>query len=255
MSVLTIRENKTYAHVIPFAVFMSLLLLDMLVDPLGIRIDNDAQPWYRRHPEYVLMLLQVVVCLPLIVYWRKAFEWNLNHYWWLGLLGGVIGIGLWILPTYLYSALDLKVEGGDPDWYRYFGLADRREGFDGKVFEDSSLWYWVAMVLRFVRAVIVVALVEEIIWRGFLMRFILKPDGNYWEVPFGKAHWKSYLVVTAAFTIAHNPVDWLGCVCFGSIMYFVAVKSKSLFACILMHGVANLLMGWYALTFGKYGLW
>jgi membrane protease YdiL (CAAX protease family) len=50
-------------------------------------------------------------------------------------------------------------------------------------------------------------------------------------------------------------VDYLGALIFGSLMYWVAVRTKSLLACIVMHGVANLLMGWYALETGKFGLW
>ena len=41
----------------------------------------------------------------------------------------------------------------------------------------------------------------------------------------------------------------------GTLVYFVAVWTRSLLACVVMHAVANFLMGWYALAFGKYGLW
>ena len=109
--------------------------------------------------------------------------------------------------------------------------------------------------MRFFRAVVVVALVEEIFWRGFLMRFLLNPDRDYWKVPFGKPAWISYIVVTLAFIMVHQPVDYLGALIFGSLMYWVAVRTKSLLACVVMHGVANLLMGWYAIEFGKFGLW
>ena len=55
--------------------------------------------------------------------------------------------------------------------------------------------------------------------------------------------------------LIHQPVDYLGALIFGSLMYLVAVRTKSLMACVVMHGVANLLMGLYAMHFGKYGLW
>jgi CAAX prenyl protease-like protein len=101
----------------------------------------------------------------------------------------------------------------------------------------------------------VVALVEELFWRGFLMRFVLKPDGDYWMVPFGKASWVSYLVVTAAVVLIHTQPDWPAAFVWGTLVYGVAVWTRSLLACVVMHGVANFLMGWYALEFGKYGLW
>ena len=75
------------------------------------------------------------------------------------------------------------------------------------------------------------------------MRFLLDPDRNYWKVPFGKPAWISYLVVTVAFMLVHQPVDYAGALVFGSLMYGVAVWTRSLMACVIMHGVANLLMG------------
>ena len=252
----TLAEKKTKAHVIPFCVFMGILMIDMFLEPLGFRLDNISQPWYRRRPEYLLMLIQLVVILPMFVYWRKYYDWNFRKGWLLAIVGGVVGIAIWIAPTHLYTALELgAAEGSDPSWYKWLGLAPRDEGFDARIFEEGSGVYWAAIVGRFVRAVVLVSLVEEVFWRGFLMRFLLKPDGNYWKVPFGQFSWKSYGVVTVLFMLVHAPVDWLGAFFFGSIMYYVAVKSKSLFACILMHGVANFLMGWYALASGKYGLW
>jgi len=55
--------------------------------------------------------------------------------------------------------------------------------------------------------------------------------------------------------LVHAPVDWIGALIFGTFMYYVAHKSKSLTACVIMHGVANLVMGVYAMGFEKYGLW
>jgi uncharacterized protein len=252
------NEIRNRAHVVPFFVFLGIMVLIQFAEPF-IGMDNKAQPWWRRRPEYLGMLLQIIVCLPMFIYWRKAYEWNFNKGWsaaCLGSVAGVVGIAIWILPTQLYTTLDLGSDSTrDPRWYKYLGLAERKEGFDARIFEDSPFWYWTTILLRFVRAVIVVALVEEIFWRGFFTRFVMNPDGNYWKRPFGEFHWRSYCIVTPAFMAIHAPVDWLGAFFFGSMMYWLAVKSKSLFACIVMHAVANLLLGIYALAFEKYGLW
>ena len=87
---------------------------------------------------------------------------------------------------------------------------------------------------RFVRMVVVVAFVEEIFWRGFLMRYLLDKDGDYWEQPFGKFSWLSFLVVTLLFMFAHSPSDYLGALVYGSLAYALAVKTKSLAACIFL---------------------
>lgn len=111
------------------------------------------------------------------------------------------------------------------------------------------------MLLRFLRAAVVVALVEEIFWRGFLMRFCRDWDGDFWKQPFGHRDWRSYLVVTGLFILAHSPPDRVGALVYGSLTWLLCVWSRSLGACVLMHAVANLLMGLYIMAWGKYGLW
>jgi len=87
------------------------------------------------------------------------------------------------------------------------------------------------------------------------MRFLLDMDGDYWKVPFGKPALISFIVVTLAFMLAHAPLDWAGALIYGSITYWVAVKTKSLLACVVMHAVANTSMAAFAMVYGKYGLW
>jgi membrane protease YdiL (CAAX protease family) len=87
------------------------------------------------------------------------------------------------------------------------------------------------------------------------MRFVLNPDGNFWKIPFGTPSWRSYLIVTALVVLVHQPVDYAAAFVWGTLVYGVAVWTRSLLACVVMHGVANFLMGWYALAFEKYGLW
>ena len=85
-------------------------------------------------------------------------------------------------------------------WYRYLlGIDMRPEGFDpGVVFAPDS-WSWLAaLVLRFFRAVVVVALVEELFWRGYLMRLMVNLD-HPWKIPFGTHSWKAYWVTTLCF--------------------------------------------------------
>jgi len=55
--------------------------------------------------------------------------------------------------------------------------------------------------------------------------------------------------------IAHAPVDYAAALVYGSITYLLCVWSKNLGACVVMHATANLLMGIYVMSYGKYGLW
>ncbi len=144
---------------------------------------------------------------------------------------------------------------GEPRGFeKWLGFAARTDGFNPGVFENPA-GYWFSLGMRFVRAAVVVALVEEIFWRGFLMRFVLDWDGDYWKQPFGKPSWLSFAVVTGLFVAAHAPVDYAGALIYGSLTYFLCVWTKSLSACVVMHATANFLMGCYIMAYGKYGLW
>lgn len=246
--------RRTLAHVAPFAVFMALLLVYQAFGHFEfLGWDHPAAPWWRRYPEHWLYPLQTVVCLAMVARWWRIYEfrWTARAIL-LGSVFGVVGIGFWLLPTTLYDHLGMS---GEPEgWRKWLGLAPRTEGFDPWVFGHPAAG-WAALVMRFVRAAVVVALVEEIFWRGFAMRFVLDWDGDYWRQPFGKGSWLSYAVVTGAFMLAHAPVDRAGAFVYGTLTYLLCVWTRSLSACVVMHAVANFLMGWYAVAFGKAGLW
>lgn len=246
-------EEKSRAHVVPFAVFMGLLLLFTFADPI-VRWNHPLAPWWRRAPEHWFYPLQAFICAGVLWKYRRAYQWNIS---WkasaLAVVAGAVGIGFWLLPTTLYDALHLTK---DPDnWMKLLGIASRtKDGFEPGIFREP--WaFWTTLSLRFFRAVVIVALVEEIFWRGWLMRVVNDRGGNLWKQPFGEASWRSWGLVTGAFTLAHAPIDWAGAIVFGSLMYGVCVRTKSLAACVLMHAVANFLMGCYIMAYGKYGLW
>lgn len=247
----TWQKDRTLAHVVPFGIFMIFQLIGQFVGE-AILWEHEAAPWWRQWPEQFFYPIQTVATLAALAFFWKNYELKWSPKVWWGVLAGAVGIAFWLLPTTLYDHWGMS---GEPEtfWQKLSGLAPRNEGFEPGVFDGAA--YAVSLIFRLLRAVVVVALVEEIFWRGFLMRFLLKMDGDYWRVPFGKPAWISFFVVTGAFVLAHAPLDWLGALIYGSMTYGICVWTRSLLACVVMHGVANALMAWYALGFGKYGLW
>ena len=252
MNLNKLREDRTLAHVVPMIFFM--VVGGVLSLAMGLMFQKHAlDPWWKSDPEQWIYPVQTLATLAVLGFWWRQYElkWSTGKVLF-GALMGVVGIGLWLLPTQCYEWLALEEE--PTGLLKWLGVMPRREGFDPGIFESPSAW-WAATGFRFLRAVVVVALVEELLWRGFLMRYVLKPDGNYWKIPFGTFSWKSVVIVGILVMLIHQPVDYAGALVWGSLMYIVAVKTKSLMACVVMHGVGNFLMGWYALAFEKYGLW
>ncbi|MGA0846130.1 MAG: CAAX prenyl protease-related protein [Luteolibacter sp.] len=231
---------------------MAFLLLLPLFDA-WLGWDHPASPWWRQDVAHWVDPDQSLATISLIAFYWRSYQFNWSWKWsGIGILLGSIGIFFWLLPTICYDQLGLT--GKTSGVLSWLGVDARAEGFDPSIFEGSAAW-WSVVFMRFLRAAVVVALVEEIFWRGFMMRFVHDRDGDFWKQPFGRASWKSYLVVTGLFMAAHAPIDYAGAFVYGSLTWLLCVWSKNLGACVVMHAIANLLMGLYIMQTGKYGLW
>ncbi len=252
MSELPQKTNtRALAHVAPLAVFMGFLMLLEGLRAIGFTSAEDSAVWWRRQPELWVYPLQTVLTLLVLGAYWKFYEFRPFRGIGLAVVGGIVGIAVWIAPGFLFARQNML-----PSSLSYLGFAARTDGFNPSLISEQHVaLYWLIVVMRFVRMVIAVPLAEEIFWRGFLMRFVTDLDGDYWKVPFGIFHWRSLVVVTVLFVVTHAPVDFFAAVVFGVLMYGVAVKTKSLAACIAMHAIANLLLGIYVFSTQQWGYW
>ena len=107
--------------------------------------------------------------------------------------------------------------------------------------------------MRFVRLVLVVPLVEEIFWRGFLLRYLIAE--RFETVPFGTFSWLSFTAVTAAFCFSHSRPDWPAAIATGALYNLVAYRTRSLASCVLAHVLTNLALGAWIMMTKQWGFW
>jgi CAAX prenyl protease-like protein len=212
-------------------------------------IKNPELPWWRSAPEHWIYPIQTLVCGALLLWFRKDYAFKPVRGLGLATLLGVVGIAIWFLPAWLWSQWRASRT------IAWLGFTPRLEGYDPTIFQSSPVAYSTDLVMRFLRLVVVVPLVEEIFWRGFLMRYVIAEGRPFESVPFGKHDWRAYGVTTVAFMLVHQMEDWLGALVFGSLMYFLCIRSKSLAACVWMHAVANLALGIYVMKTRQWGFW
>jgi len=112
-----------------------------------------------------------------------------------------------------------------------------------------TLLAWVAV--RLFGAAVVVAVMEELFWRGFLLRWIIKQD--FLSVSLGTLTWTSFTVTSVLFAVEHN--RWLAGLLAGVIYNLWLYRTRSLYACIVAHGVTNLALGVYVLIFRDWAFW
>lgn len=107
----------------------------------------------------------------------------------------------------------------------------------------------VALASRVLRAVILVPIIEELFWRAWLMRWLIKPD--FESVPLGAYSAQAFAVTAFLFAAEHGSFWGVGLLA-GIIFNWWMIRTKSLGDCILAHAVANACLCAYVLAAGKW---
>ena len=244
-------SGRTMAYVAPFCCFMAFLAIPDLLLALSFSTADGAGNDSISHLNSWLYPLQTTVTVMVLAALWKHVHVGPHTGWLLAGGTGVLSILMWILPGHLFDTWQMS-----DGWWKFVGFAARTEGFNPTELKTASTaFYGFIVTMRFIRLVVVAPIIEELFWRGFMMRYLVAPDGDYWKVPFGTYHRRSLIIVTAMVVIVHAPVDYFGALLFGLLMYGIAVRTKSLSACILMHATANLLLGLYVMSSHKWGYW
>ena len=107
------------------------------------------------------------------------------------------------------------------------------------------------VIVRMLELIIVVPLIEEIFWRGFLSRFLIAED--FEKVQQGTFTRFSFIAVAVLFASAHAEI--LAAIAWGLLINWLYLKTRNVWACVLMHAVTNGLLGAYILTMRQWHLW
>lgn len=219
------------AYLAPFVAFLALLALGSAV----AHVFEGYAFWLVSAPRYWIYPLQTFVCALLLARGWRHYELRLPRGVLLTSGVAVAAFVLWIAPQ------------------QWLGAAPRLEGFEPAFFGADGWPHALHLALRFLRLVVIVPLVEEIFWRGFLLRFLIRED--FTRVPFGDFSWKSFAIVSAGFCLEHSPADWPAAALTGALYNLVAYRTRSLSACVLAHAITNALLGLWILRTGQWGFW
>ncbi|MFZ7113535.1 MAG: CAAX prenyl protease-related protein [Desulfatiglandales bacterium] len=126
---------------------------------------------------------------------------------------------------------------------------------ESRIFDPlESLGPWQAPLwigIRLIGASVVVAVMEEVFWRGFLIRWIINTD--FRSVELGLFTWPSFIITSVLFGVEHH--RWFVGILAGILYNLLLYRTKSLYACIVAHGVTNLCLGVYVITTKQWGFW
>lgn len=221
-------RRKLIAFTLPMAVFVTLSALAGALRNMG------GAAWLAS-PEYWIYPAQALICGGIVAWFWREYKLGAPRQAWFALAIGLVVFALWIAPQ------------------QFLGFAPRLTGFDPEVFADKPALYWATVILRFARLVIVVPLVEEIFWRGFLLRYLIRE--NFTEIAMGTFSWLSFVVVTVLFGFTHSRPDWIPALICSALYNLVAYRTRSLSSCVIAHAVTNLLLGVWIMQTRQWGFW
>jgi uncharacterized protein len=108
------------------------------------------------------------------------------------------------------------------------------------------------LALRLARASLLVPVLEELFWRGWLPRWL--QDSNVARVPLGQYTAFAFWATAILFAVEHGPFWELGLVC-GIIYNWWMWRTRSLGDLMLVHGTTNLALSIYVIVTGRWMFW
>ena len=218
------RSTTTIEWVGPFAIFAIWLLVDK-----RLPIANPAKEIVRD-----VVLLASILGLSRRVLPRTAPHW---------LASTLLGVGvfvLWVAPDYLI-----------PGWR------------DGPIFQNGITGRIktsippaeltpLMLALRTSRAVLLVPILEELFWRGWLPRWM--QDSHVDRVPPGTYTPLAFWATAVLFAMEHGPYWEVGLLT-GVIYNWWMRRTRSLGDLMIAHAATNLALSLYVIATGQWGYW
>ncbi|HXA08868.1 MAG TPA: CAAX prenyl protease-related protein [Chthoniobacterales bacterium] len=221
-------RRSLLAHLLPMLFFVLLL-------GTGNALKTPGAALWRAAPEFWIYPLQTFLGAGLLICFRRQYEFHRLRRPVFAIAIAFFVFVLWVAPQ------------------QFFHFPARVAGFNPDTFAAEPVVYWTTLAVRFLRLVVVVPLIEEIFWRGFLLRYLIAD--KFEQIPFGAFSWYSFAIVTLAFGFSHSMADWPAAFITGALYNVVAYRTKSLTSCVLAHGLTNLALGLWIVTTKQWGFW
>lgn len=109
-----------------------------------------------------------------------------------------------------------------------------------------------SILMRVLRAAVLVPIVEELFWRGWLMRWIIRH--KFEEVPLGTYAPAAFWITAALFALEHGPYWEVGFLS-GAVYNWWMVRVKRVSDLVLAHSVTNACLAAYVLATGRWEYW
>jgi len=207
-------------RIIPFAAFAALTL---------------AQGQFGETGAYWIYVFKTLIGAWLIWLTRahvKEMRWNIS---WESVVTGVAVFIIWV---------------GLDGLYPMFG--ERAASFNPlKSYGEGSALAWMFIAVRVLGSSLVVPMLEEVFYRSFLYRCLIKSD--FLGVPLNCFRWGAFLIVCVGFGLSHY--EWLPGIICASAYQGLVIRKGRLGDAITAHAITNFLLGLWVVLRAAYYFW
>lgn len=179
----------------------------------------------------------------LAVWWvfsRNLIRWRPSR----PLAGALLGVGvflIWISPELVWPG------------YREHWLFDNALTRPMQRAPSEELRRHVGYLLvRSLGSTLLVPVIEELFWRGWLMRWLVAHD--FTNKPLGEYCARSFWITAALFALEHG-AHWDVGLAAGIAYNWWLVRTRNLADCVVAHGVTNACLAGYVLGAGTWSYW
>jgi CAAX prenyl protease-like protein len=214
---------------------------------------HPAVPWVLPFGVFIgLLALQQVVPVP--VWLRLALSLAAIAAVSLPVLRGrpskpILSIALGLAVFVLWIGPDLI----SPNWHHFIlfdnAVMGHPAGNTPPASKDDPLF----LILRIAISVIAVPILEELFWRGWLMRWLIDSN-DFRKVALGTFAPLAFWATALLFASEHGPFWDVG-ILTGIIYNAWLIKTKNIWDCILAHAVTNAALAAYVVLAGQWQYW
>jgi hypothetical protein len=218
-------RNPAAPYVAPFAAFLGFMALERLL-PLS--------------PDLLYPARFVVVAAVLLAFSRRLASGPVTN-----LMGSVV-LGLavfviWVAPDVLW-----------PAYRSHWLFSNPLTGTAMSSVPHGARLNSIFIAVRVTGCVALVPILEELFWRGWLMRRLIGHD--FRAVPVGAYTAEAFWMVVLLFASEHGPYWDVGLAA-GAIYNWWIVRTRSLADCMVAHAVTNGALSVYVLATGQWQYW
>jgi uncharacterized protein len=214
----------TLAWVGPFAVFMAWLAVDKYLP-----IENPAKEVVR----------DLVILGAIVGFSRRVLPTRAPH-WGASILLGLAVCAMWVAPDALV-----------PGWRDSVIFQNSVTGRLRTSIPPGELTP-LMLALRTARAALLVPVLEELFWRGWLPRWL--QDTRFERVPLGQYTPFAFWATALLFAAEHGPFWEVGLLC-GVIYNWWMRRTRSLGDLVLTHAVTNAALSAYVIVTKNWPIW